>query len=77
MYLYPHSATCEINDRLRVFFSPTESVDVQEVQKLSPRFVCRRIIEQTGTIRCSRLTFSRDNAPRRTISRIESAQMVK
>lgn len=47
--------------RFQIFFSPTKSVDSQEVQKLSARFVCHRIIEQTGTTRYSHLTFLRDN----------------
>jgi len=43
--------------RLCIFFSPNQWM--QEVQKLSARFVCPLIIEQTS---CFHLIFSRDNA---------------
>jgi len=48
--------------RFCIFFSPNQWM--QEVQKLSARFVCPLIIEQT---RCFHLIFSRDNAAHRTI----------
>jgi len=52
--------------RLCIFFSPNQWM--QEVQKLSARFVCPLIIEQT----CFHLIFSCDNAAHRTIQGLEA-----